>query len=120
MRKLIALGTVVTIAVVHHSAMGYFGDSPSPGYERLMTWAFSIMLALWCMEDAKERRFHRPYEFGAFLLFAWPLVLPAYLIRTRGWRGVAVFAVFVLLALLPAIFGWVSFYLGPAYEEYGG
>lgn len=117
MRKLTVLGVVVAIAVVHHSALGYFGDIPSLQYERLMGWSYSLILTLWCMDDAKERRFHRPYEFGAFLLFVWPFVLPAYLIRTRGWRGVPMFLIFLFLALLPAICGWVSFYVGPAYEE---
>jgi hypothetical protein len=120
MRKFIGLAAVLIVAVVHYSIMGYYGYAPALEAQRVMVCAFSLMLALWCLQDAKEQRFHRPYEFGAFLFFVWPFVLPAYLIRTRGWRGVPIFLVFLFLAYLPGLCGWLCFYLGSTYAEYGG
>jgi len=119
MRKFISIAIVVVISIAHYSIMGYLGYDPSPEYENLMAWSFALMVALWCLDDAKKYNFHRPYEFGAFIFFLWPIVLPAYLIQTRGWRGALVFLAFLFIALLPYISGWVFYYASPAYNEYG-
>jgi len=37
--------------------------------------------------DRKARNFSVPFEFDAFVFFAWPLVLPWYFYRSRGKRG---------------------------------
>lgn len=119
MRKSISIATVVAISIAHYSIMGYLGYDPAPEYENLMAWSFALMVALWCLDDAKKYNFHRPYEFGAFIFFLWPIVLPAYLIHTRGWRGTLVFLAFLFIALLPYICGWISYYASLAYSEYG-
>ncbi len=119
MGKSIAIGIVVAISIVHYSILGYLGYDPMPESQSLMGWCFSLTLALWCLDDAKRQRFHRPYEFGAFIFFLWPFVLPAYLIRTRGWRGSLLFVAILALALLPAACGWLAFHSGPASTEQG-
>ncbi len=69
----IVWGLVIGISILHYAVMGYAGDYPSREAENLMSWAFALMLAYWCLADAKRRGYHRPYEFGAFL-FLWPVV----------------------------------------------
>ena len=119
MHKSTGIVIVVAISIAHYSIMGYFGYDPAPEFERLMAWSFALMVALWCLDDAKKLKFHRPYEFGAFLFFTWPIVLPVYLIHTRGWRGAFIFMAFIFLAFLPYLCGWISYYVSPAYSEYG-
>jgi hypothetical protein len=41
--------------------------------------AQQLFVALWVYLDRQGRRLHLPYEFEAFVLFAWPIVLPYYL-----------------------------------------
>nr|WP_298137685.1 hypothetical protein [uncultured Pseudomonas sp.] len=118
MSKASALAIVVAISTLHYSVMGYYGYDPTPEFETLMAWAFALMLALWCLDDAKQVNFHRPYEFGAFIFFTWPLVLPAYLIHTRGWRGIFIFMAFLILALLPYLSGWLAYFMSPTYAAY--
>jgi hypothetical protein len=51
------------------------------------TFALSLILALWVLADARKRGRALCYDFGSFVFFAWPLVLPAYLFQTRRWKA---------------------------------
>jgi hypothetical protein len=45
------------------------------------------VLALWLRSDRQARNFSVPFEFDAFMFFAWPFLLPWYLYQTRKSRG---------------------------------
>jgi hypothetical protein len=62
---------------------------------------FRLMVVSWVQVDARAQRYHAPFDFGAFLFFAWPLVLPYYLYRTRGARGLLFSAGILALAIVP-------------------
>ena len=49
--------------------------------------ALSLVLALWVLRDAQSRGRPLCHDFGAFVFFAWPLVVPVYLFQTRGVRA---------------------------------
>ncbi|MET1078930.1 MAG: hypothetical protein ABWY06_13030 [Pseudomonas sp.] len=117
MRHSISIAIVITLSIIHYSIMGYFGQDPAPESEALMAWSFALMVAMWCQDDAKKQKFHRPYEFGAFIFFTWIIVLPAYLVRTRGWRGWLVFLAFLFLSLVPYLCGWIAYYANPEYRD---
>jgi hypothetical protein len=51
--------------------------------------------------DRKARNFSVPFEFDAFVFFAWPLVLPWYFYRSRGKRGLLYVTAVYGLAFLP-------------------
>lgn len=65
-------------------------------------FVFGILLAWWALRDRRSRGVGMPYEFEAFVVFAWFIALPYYLCRTRGWNG-----------LLPGLWVWLL-YLTPA------
>lgn len=79
------------------------------GIEVLLSVASAIALGWWCIVDANRRRspiplLSRPW----FFLFAG-LVVPVYVIWTRGWRGVGWV---VLNALLWLVLANATMYLG--------
>ena len=49
--------------------------------------AFSTIIAWWVMADARKRDHRLCYDYDSFVFFAWPLVVPVYLFRTRGLRA---------------------------------
>lgn len=53
----------------------------------LWTILFSLILTWWLYADRHAHRFRAPYEFETFAFFAWPVVVPYYLYRMRGRRG---------------------------------
>jgi hypothetical protein len=66
-------------------------------------------IALWVLADASRRHRPLPYDFGSFLYFGWPVIVPVYLFSTRGWRGLAPLAWFLLLYGTAAVIGFLPF-----------
>ncbi len=58
-----------------------------PAAHRLSATALALVITGWVMADARKR--HRPlcYDYDTLVFFLWPVVVPVYLIRTRGWRA---------------------------------
>jgi hypothetical protein len=95
---LVVLTTIFTVgrsfAVVHSLGV------PSAS-ELLWALEFSLVLVWWVSIDRRIRGFSVPFEFDAFVFFMWPFIVPYYLYRTRGRRGLLLVA------------GVYSFYLTP-------
>jgi hypothetical protein len=62
-----------------------------------------LFIALWVYLDRKGRHLNLPFEFEAFVFFAWPIVLPYYLVKSRGARGLLLAALFFALLILPSV-----------------
>ena len=60
-------------------------------------------MAYWVIVDARAHRYRPSFDFGAFLFFAWPLVLPYYLSRARGARGLLFSVAILALAIVPDV-----------------
>ncbi|MDB6072797.1 MAG: hypothetical protein JWO89_437 [Verrucomicrobiaceae bacterium] len=76
----------------------------------LATLFFPSCMAMWVFADARRRQQPLPFDFGTFIYFLWPVVVPAYLFRTRGLRAFAAIGWFLLLwftavlcAVIPAV-----------------
>ena len=61
-----------------------------------MAWAFGW----WLRTDSRRQGVLSVYDLGFFLYMAWPIVMPYYLVKTRGAKG------------LLAILGFVVAYVG--------
>jgi hypothetical protein len=48
---------------------------------------FSLLLIVWVRADRRLHGLNVPFEFDVFVFFAWPIFVPYYLFRTRGWTG---------------------------------
>jgi hypothetical protein len=55
--------------------------------ELLWQFEFRLLLTWWVRADRRARDFSVPFEFDAFVFWAWPIVVPYYLYRSRGARG---------------------------------
>jgi hypothetical protein len=49
----------------------------------------------WLRTDSRRRGVLSVYDLGFFLYLAWPIVMPYYLLKTRGWNGLLVMLGFV-------------------------
>lgn len=56
-------------------------------------------LTLWVLRDAHERGLPLAFDQGLFVYIAWPVYIPIYLVRSRGWKGI------LWLALFAGIYG---------------
>lgn len=68
-----------------------------------MLWA----IGWWLRTDSRRRGVLSVYDLGLFLYLAWPLVMPYYLLKTRGARGLLVILGFVVAYIGAALLGMV-------------
>lgn len=62
-----------------------------PGAYRLLHWAAQLwIIGWWLRTDGRKRGVVWVYDMGFFLCIAWPLVMPYYLLKTRGAKGLLV------------------------------
>jgi hypothetical protein len=71
----------LTVLALHHHA------TPPEAAQLLWVSEFSLLLAIWVGKDRIRRRLSLPFEFDALVFFLWPFVIPYYLYRSRGPRG---------------------------------
>jgi hypothetical protein len=62
-------------------------------------------LAWWLREDSRRRGVLSVYCLGFFLYLAWPVVMPYYLLKTRGAKGLLVMLGFVVAYVAAGIIG---------------
>ncbi|MDB6111420.1 MAG: hypothetical protein JWR69_3170 [Pedosphaera sp.] len=58
-----------------------------PNASLAATFALSLILTAWVLADARKRGRALCHDYGSFVFFAWPVVLPAYLFQTRRWKA---------------------------------
>jgi hypothetical protein len=73
----------------------------APLVQFVFSYGAATFLALWACRDARSRQSTPCFDFGMFVFFTWYITVPAYLVVTRGWRGVliaftAVLTIFVV------------------------
>jgi len=68
-----------------------------------MLWA----VGWWLRTDSHRRGVLSVYDLGFFLYLAWPIVMPYYLLKTRGAKGLLVILGFVVAYVGAAIVGLV-------------
>ena len=61
----------------------------------------------WLRTDSRRRGVLPVYDLGFFLYLAWPLVMPYYLVKTRGVKGLLAILGFVVAYVGAAIMGMV-------------
>jgi hypothetical protein len=72
-------------------------------------FAIGILWAVgwWLRTDSRRRGVLSVYDLGFFLYLAWPVVMPYYLVKTRGAKGLLTILGFVVAYVGAAIIGIV-------------
>jgi hypothetical protein len=63
------------------------------------------VIGWWLRTDSRRRDVLSVYDLGFFLYLAWPIVMPYYLVKTRGARGLLVILGFVVAYVGAALLG---------------
>ncbi len=92
MNPLFGLLALVVLYTAGSVAAGIYGEYPSVGADFIYSLSFTLLLMWWVYVDRHKRRYPAPFEFEAFVFFAWIVVLPFYLIHTRRWKGLPLIA----------------------------
>lgn len=89
---LYALVGIAQVASGFYAAVGV--DGP-PAFGTLYPLALLWAAGLWLRADGRERGVRWVLDMGLFLYIAWPFLMPYYLFKTRGARGLVLVAAFV-------------------------
>jgi hypothetical protein len=76
------------------------GAEMPPAFSLLYPFGLLWAFGWWLRDDGRKRGFAWVFDMGLFLYIAWPVVLPYYLLKTRGARGLLV------------ILAWAAAYVG--------
>jgi len=89
---------VITSQIEHGIYLVTEGEPP-PGFTFVSALGFIWLLGWWLRRDSRPRSIPRVYDMGMFLYFLWPFMMPYYLLKTRGTRGLLVLVGFVVASL---------------------
>ena len=102
-KSLFPLVTLTFIYSVGLAVLASRGVSAPYGSSLFWRFAFALFMVRWVAIDRRSRSFSVPFEFDAFVFFAWVLVVPYYLLKTRGPRGLISAMGFWALAITPSL-----------------
>jgi hypothetical protein len=95
-----ATALFVAFLAIAHSGMGLYAArrlQPSPLFTLVYYFALAGLLAYWVHCDRLRTRASSALDQGMYFYFTWPLALPVYLFKTRGfWRGLGALGLFIL------------------------
>ncbi len=77
--------------------------------------AIGITIVAWLLTDARRNHKSLCYDFDTMAFYAWPIVVPAYFVYTRGWRFVPVVVAFLALYLGSWAIGYAICGIGLAF-----
>lgn len=68
----------------------YAANGRPPGSVFLVLYyvGFSTAASWWVLSDCRERGIATSIDHGWFVFYAWPIVVPYHVLKTRGGRGV--------------------------------
>ena len=69
-------------------------EPPEP-FNLLYALGFLWVVGWWLQNDSRRRGVSWPLDMGLFIYVAWPVILPYYLLKTRGPKGLLVILGFV-------------------------
>jgi hypothetical protein len=73
----------------------------------LVRWIGLVwLMGWWLRNDSRKRALASVYDMGFFLYLAWPIVMPYYLVKTRGAKGLLFILAFVGVLVGAALVGF--------------
>ena len=102
-KSLLPLVLLTAISSVGSFLMAVHGHRIGDPAALVWQFAFRILVATSVYIDRKARGIALPFEFDAFVFWAWPLAVPYYLYRCRGPRGLVAALGICGLYVLPGL-----------------
>jgi hypothetical protein len=107
-------GLLYLFLVLTQIAAGAYGAShaePPATFTLIYIFGFFWIIGWWLRVDSRGRGLSWVFDMGLFLYVAWPFILPYYVVKTRGTKGLLVILSFVAVYVGASIAGVVLYVL---------
>ena len=94
--------------VVSQTVGGLYGAIERPQPEAVSVLAnllLSLSVIAWFRGYSRARSISWVFDMGTFLLWLWYVLVPYYVVRREGWRGVGRVGIFLLAYILAGVVG---------------
>ena len=107
---IILLVFIVTIQTIE-GFYAVYGFEPPGAFVLLRHIIWFWLIGDWFMKDSKKHKVNWAFDMGFFLLMSWPILIPFYLFKTRGFK-MSTIVTFSFIALHEGIFvlSYYAFY----------
>ena len=99
LRKLVSptalLYIYVTLNQIAHGIYSASPIEPPPAFTLTDYVGLLWILGWWLLTDSRKHGVAWVYDIGFFLSIAWPFIMPYYLVKTRGAKGLLLILAFV-------------------------
>ena len=117
-RQLISpTGLLYIFLVLTQIATGAYGASglePPASFTFINTFGFLWIIGWWLRVDSERRGMGWVFDMGLFLYIAWPFILPYYVLKSRGPKGLLAILCFVAVYIGATLVGVaLYFFLAP-------
>jgi len=86
------------------------GLEPPASFTLIYIFGFFWIIGWWLLVDSRTRGVRWVFDMGLFLYVAWPFILPYYLVKSRGRKGLLAILCFVAVYIGATLIG-VALYL---------
>jgi len=86
------------------------GLEPPASFTLIYIFGFFWIIGWWLLVDSRTRGVRWVFDMGLFLYVAWPFILPYYLVKSRGRKGLLAILCFVAVYIGATLVG-VALYL---------
>lgn len=91
----------------------YFASEiePPPTFTLITSFGLLWIVGWWLLQDSRKRGIAWVYDIGFFLSIAWPFIMPYYLLKTRGAKGLLLILAFIAVYIGSLIAGMALYLL---------
>ena len=86
--------------------------APLDGVNALWSLGMGTLVVWWVRTDTHPSRYLPCFDYGTFMMAWWPVLLPHYLVRTRGFKGLLIYAGLVGFLILTVVVAFAAVAIG--------
>lgn len=84
---------------------------PPPAFTLIFSAGLLWIVGWWLLTDSRKRDIPGIFDIGFFLSIAWPFVIPYYLLKTRGSKGLLLILAFISTYIAALVVGIILYWL---------
>ncbi|HEY0431950.1 MAG TPA: hypothetical protein VGC61_09020 [Pyrinomonadaceae bacterium] len=96
---------------VAHGVYAAAQAEPPPLFTAVNYVGHLWIIGWWLLTDSRKHGIAWVYDLGLFLSIAWPFIMPYYLLKTRGAKGLLVILAFVGTYIVASAVGVIAYML---------